>query len=241
MYLLKLLILFIFFNTLNIHIASSQSIELRNSLKATKTLYNEGKLLEAITSATKAIEFSKIDFGMKHYYTATLIENLGIIQYELFMYEEARNSFIEVLSIRKETLKEDHTDIAESLNYIALSNRKLLKYEIALNFHNEALLIMSRSITKSNAHAMNEKNRKGAIFRACAMHTKALLEIKNKNINEAIGLLKTSSKIFFNTLGKDKSQLIESYKDLIEQALLINDLELAASTKKKLKKIYKNI
>ena len=38
---------------------------------------------------------------------------------------------------------------------------------------------MSRAIAK-NPHAINEKNRKGAIFRASAMHTKALIEIKNK-------------------------------------------------------------
>jgi tetratricopeptide (TPR) repeat protein len=241
MYILKILTIFLLISSLNISIANTQSIELRESLKNTKAFYKEGKLKEAINETFKAIKLSKIDFGQEHYYTATLIENLGIIQYESLMYKDAEISFQEVLFIRKKILKEDHTDIAESLNFIALSNRKLQQYDTALNYHNEALLIMSRAIAKSNPNAMNEQNRKGAIFRASAMHTKALIEIKNKNMDYAIGLLKTSSKIFYNSLGKDKSQLIETYKELIKQALNIKDIELANTTKKKLNKLYKSI
>ena len=241
MFKIKILTLFLLIILLFVNNVNSQSLELRESLQNTKASYNEGNLKEAINFALKAIEFSKIDFGQEHYYTATLIENLGIIQYESLMYKDAEISFKEVLSIRKKTLKTDHTDIAEALNFIALSNRKLSNYEIALIYHNEALLIMSRAITKSNPHAINERRRKGAIFQASAMHTKALMDIKNKNIDSAIGLLKTSSKIFYNTLGNDKHQLIEIYKELIKQALKINDLELANNTKKKLNRLYKNI
>ena len=191
----RILTLFLFINLLNINNIYAQSLELRESLKNTKSSYTEGNLKQAINYATRAIELSKIDFGIEHYYTATLIENLGIIQYESLMYKDAEISFKEVFSIRKKTLETDHTDIAEALNFIALSNRKLLNYEAALRYHNEALLIMSRAITKSNPHAMNERNRKGAMFRASAMHTKALIDIKNKNIDSAIGLLKTSSTV----------------------------------------------
>ena len=241
MYSLKSFIIFLLLIFLNINSVHSQSLELRESLKNTKTFDKEGKLIEAVNSALDTIKFSKIDFGQKHYYTATLIENLGIIQYELLMYKEAKKSFMEVLDIRKVTLDQDHTDIAESLNYIALTNRKLFQYDDAISYHNQALLVMSRSITKSNPHAMNEKNRKGAIFKASALHTKALIEIKNKNLNNAIGLLKASSKIFYNTLGKDKSQLIDSYKELIKLALVINDIELENKTKQKLSNIENKI
>ena len=241
MFIIKIFLIPFLWILLSTNISSSQSIELRETLKNTKTLYNNGKLQEAIYSAIKAIELSKKDLGKNHFYTATLIENLGIIQYESLMYKNAEKSFEEVLEIRKKILKTDHTDIAEVLNFIALSNRKLFKYDKALNYHNEALLVMSRIITKSNPNAMNEQNRKGAMYRASAMHTRALIAVKNKNINDAIGLLKTSSRIFYNTLGKDKKQLIESYQELIKQALNINDLELANSIKKKLKKLNKGI
>ena len=129
MYILKILTIFLLISSLNISIANTQSIELRESLKNTKAFYKEGKLKEAINETFKAIKLSKIDFGQEHYYTATLIENLGIIQYESLMYKDAEISFQEVLFIRKKILKEDHTDIAESLNFIALSNRKLQQYD----------------------------------------------------------------------------------------------------------------
>jgi len=239
MYISKKIIIILLIYFLNINLTYSQSLELRESLKNTKTLYKEGKLNEAVKSAINAIQYSNNDFGENHYYTATLIENLGIIQYELLLYEDAKKSFLQSLEIRKITLDPDHTDIAEALNYIALTNRKLLLYNTAINYHNEALLVMSRSLTKSNPHAMNEKSRKGAIFKASALHTKALIEIKNKNFNDAIGLLKTSSKIFYNTLGKDKSQLIEIYEELIKLALSINDQDLVNQTKQKIKNLNK--
>ena len=241
MFIIKIFLIPFLWILLSTNISNSQSIELREALKNTKAMYNNGKLQEAIYSAIKAIELSKKDFGKNHFYTATLIENLGIIQYESLMYSNAEKSFKEVLEIRKKILKTDHTDIAEVLNFIALSNRKLLKYNKALNYHNEALLVMSRIITKSNPNAMNEQNRKGAMYRASAMHTRALIAVKNENIDDAIGLLKTSAKIFYNTLGKDKKQLIECYQELIKQALNVNDLELANSIKKKLKKLNKGI
>ena len=132
-------------------------------------------------------------------------------------------------------------DIAEVLNYIALTNRKLSKYNQALEYHNDALLIMSRSITKSNPHAINEKTRKGALYKASAMHTKALIEIENNNIIEAIGLLKTASRIFLHSLGKDKTELAEAYEVLYEQAKKINNIELMEDIKKRLNKLNEDV
>ena len=218
----------------------SQSIELREAFKNSKSSYKMGNLLEAIKYTNRAIELSKIDFGINHYYTATLIANLGTIQYEKSLYKDSELSFKESLTIRKKVLETDHEDIAETLNYIALNNRKLNQFEQAINYHNEALLIMSRSIAKTNPHAMNERNRKGALYRASAMHTKALIEIENGNTNYAIGLLKTSSRIFANALGRDKTELIEAYEELYKQAKKINDIDLQNKTKKRLNKILKN-
>ena len=101
MFIIKIFLIPFLWILLSTNISSSQSIELRETLKNTKTLYNNGKLQEAIYSAIKAIELSKKDFGRDHFYTATLIENLGIIQYESLMYKNAKKSFKEVLEIRK--------------------------------------------------------------------------------------------------------------------------------------------
>ena len=219
----------------------AQSTKLRDAFKNSKTSYQSGNLEKAIKYTNEAIALSEIDFGINHFYTATLIANLGTLQYEKSLFKDSEVSFLKSLNIRKKVLDIDHEDIAETLNYIALNNRKLNKFEEALNYHNEALLIMSRSIAKTNPHAMNERNRKGALYRASAMHTKALIEIKNGNINDAIGLLKTASRIFANSLGKDKTELIEAYEELYKQAKTINDSDLVNKTKSRLNKLLKDI
>ena len=219
----------------------AQSTKLRDAFKNSKTSYQSGNLEKAIKYTNEAIALSEIDFGINHFYTATLIANLGTLQYEKSLFKDSEVSFLKSLNIRKKVLDINHEDIAETLNYIALNNRKLNKFEEALNYHNEALLIMSRSIAKTNPHAMNERNRKGALYRASAMHTKALIEIKNGNINDAIGLLKTASRIFANSLGKDKTELIEAYEELYKQAKTINDSDLVNKTKSRLNKLLKDI
>tara|TARA_Y100001936_G_C16059137_1_gene663046 strand:- start:471 stop:1154 length:684 start_codon:yes stop_codon:yes gene_type:complete len=219
----------------------AQSTKLRDAFKNSKTSYQSGNLEKAIKYTNEAIALSEIDFGINHFYTATLIANLGTLQYEKSLFKDSEVSFLKSLNIRKKVLDINHEDIAETLNYIALNNRKLNKFEEALNYHNEALLIMSRSIAKTNPHAINERNRKGALYRASAMHTKALIEIKNGNINDAIGLLKTASRIFANSLGKDKTELIEAYEELYKQAKTINDSDLVNKTKSRLNKLLKDI
>ena len=66
MYTFKTIIILLLFIFLNINIVFSQSTELRESLKNTKTFYKEGKLNEAVSAALIAIEFSKKDFGKEH-------------------------------------------------------------------------------------------------------------------------------------------------------------------------------
>ena len=71
--------------------------------------------------------------------------------------------------------------------------------------------------------------------------------IKNSNVKDENWEKKFSHVSNFcrgtahNTLGKDKSQLIESYEELIKLALDINDIDLADKTKQKLKNLYNRI
>ena len=59
MYLIKKCIIFSLLIFLNINLAYSQSIELRESLKNTKTFYKEGKLKEAVNYA-KAVSYTHL-------------------------------------------------------------------------------------------------------------------------------------------------------------------------------------
>ena len=152
-------------------------------------------------------------------------------------YKDAEKSFRMSTSIRKEIMEADDPAIAESTSSIAVSLRKQLFFIEAMKYHQEALLIMSRAITKKNPHAINEDTRKASLYRARAMHTKALIEIKNNHYESAIGYLKTSSILFTSTLGKNKLELKEAYSLMLKTAYKIKDektINLAKSNIEKL-------
>ena len=215
----------------------AQSTELKEAFKNTKEAYKIGKLDKALSYAKNAIYISEKEFGLKNEITATLIENLGEIEMDMKQYKDAEKSFRTSTSIRKEILEADDPAIAESTSSIAVSLRKQLFFIEAMEYHQEALLIMSRAITKKNPHAINENTRKASLYRARAMHTKALIEIKNNLYESAIGYLKTSSILFTSTLGKDKLELKEAYSLMLKTAYKIKDektINLAKSNIEKL-------
>ena len=220
-----LIIISLFFTILSTTHVFSQSSELKEAFQNTKKFYKEGKLGHAINFAKKAVEISKEEFGKEHKITATLIENLGTIEMDLELYKEAEISFRTSTQIRKKILDADSPEIAESTDLLAVSLRKQLFYDKAMEYHNEAILIITRALTKSNPHGINETSRKGALFRARAMYTKALIDIKNYNHENAIGYLKTASRIFTTTLGKNKLELKETYILMLDAANKIKDKE----------------
>ena len=201
----------------------AQSTELKEAFTDTKEAYKVGKLDKALSFAKNAISISEKEFGLKHEITATLIENLGEIEMDMELYKDAEKSFRTSTSIRKEILEADDPAIAASTSSIAVSLRKQFFFLEAMKYHKEALLIMSRAITKSNPHAINENTRKAALYRARAMHTKALIEIKNTHYESAIGYLKTSSILFTSTLGRNKLELKDAYKLMLNTAYKIRD------------------
>jgi hypothetical protein len=201
----------------------AQSTELKEAFKNTKEAYKAGKLDKALNYAKNAIYISEKEFGFKNEITATLINNLGEIEMDMEQYKHAEKSFRTSTSIRKEILEADDPEIAESTSSIAVSLRKQLFFLEAMKYHKEALLIMSRAITKNNPHAINENTRKAALYRARAMHTKALIEIKNNHYGSAIGYLKTSSILFTSTLGRNKLELKETYSLMLNTAYKIRD------------------
>ena len=119
---------------------NSQSLELKNEFKATKRLFKEKKFYEALKSNDKALQLSNIEFGEKHLTTATLLENKGRLLLELEQFYKAELIFIEVHKIREELIKKNHPDIAEALNYLALSLRFQNKLDDATLVYNKVLL-----------------------------------------------------------------------------------------------------
>ena len=186
---------------------NSQSLELKNEFKVTKRLFKDKKFHDALISNDKALQLSNIEFGEKHLTTATLLENKGRLLLELEQFYKAELIFIEVHKIREELIKKNHPDIAEALNYLALSLRFQNKLDDAILVHNKVLNMMA-SVIANNPGQISELTRSSALYRARAYETKGIQLIKQNKLEEAKGNFRIAIKIFERTLGKDKRELI---------------------------------
>ena len=205
MFFCKLLLLLIL--TLTSAFLNSQSLELKNEFKVTKRLFKEKKFHDALISNDKALQLSNIEFGEKHLTTATLLENKGRLLLELEKFYKAELIFRDVHKIREELINKNHPDIAEALNYLALSLRFQNKLDDAISVHNKVLSMMA-SIIANNPGQISELTRSSALYRARAYETKGIQLIKQNKLEEAKGNFRIAIKIFDRTLGKDKRELI---------------------------------
>ena len=186
---------------------NSQSLELKNEFKVTKRLFKEKKFHDALISNNKALQLSNIEFGEKHLTTATLLENKGRLLLELDEFYKAELIFRDVHEIREELINKNHPDIAEALNYLALSLRFQNKLDDAILVHNKVLSMMA-SVIANNPGQISELTRSSALYRARAYETKGIQLIKQNKLEEAKGNFRIAIKIFERTLGKDKRELI---------------------------------
>ena len=186
---------------------NSQSLELKNEFKVTKRLFKEKKFHDALISNDKALQLSNIEFGEKHLTTATLLENKGRLLLELDEFYKAELIFRDVHEIREELINKNHPDIAEALNYLALSLRFQNKLDDAILVHNKVLNMMA-SVIANNPGQISELTRSSALYRARAYETKGIQLIKQNKLEEAKGNFRIAIKIFERTLGKDKRELI---------------------------------
>ena len=193
--------------TLTSAFLNSQSLELKNEFKVTKRLFKEKKFYDALISNDKALQLSNIEFGEKHLTTATLLENKGRLLLELEQFYKAELIFRDVYKIREELINKNHPDIAEVLNYLALSLRFQNKLNDAISVHNKVLSMMA-SVIANNPGQISELTRSSALYRARAYETKGIQLIKQNKLEEAKGNFRIAIKIFDRTLGKDKRELI---------------------------------
>ena len=199
------IILFFLFSFYNFYLYS-QSTDLKKEYKLTSKYFKEKKFNEALSSNEKALKLSLKEFGLNHLTTATLLENKGRLLLELNEYKDAEMQFREVLVIRKSLIDNYNPDVAEALNYLALSLRKQNKLKEAITEHNKVLNIMSNVIA-NNPGQISELSRRSALYRARAYQTKGQLLITEGNYSEAEGNFNIAEKIFERTLGNNKKEL----------------------------------
>ncbi len=184
----------------------SQSIDLKKEYRLTNKYFKEKKYNKAFLSNEKALVLALNEFGASHLTTATLLENKGRLLLELNKFKEAEIEFRGVFNIRNKLIDGYNPDIAEVLNYLALSLRKQNKLKEAIIEHNKVLNIMSNVIA-NNPGQISELSRRSALYRARAYQTKGQLLVTEGNYLEAEGNFNIAGKIFERTLGKNKKEL----------------------------------
>ena len=135
------LILIIFITIYSVNLLA-QSTNLKKEYRQTNKYFKEKNYNKAFSSNEKALSLSLKEFGLHHLTTATLIENKGRLLLELNKNKDAEKQFRQVLDIREKLIEGYNPDIAEALNYLALSLRKQNKLKEAIIEHNKVLNIM---------------------------------------------------------------------------------------------------
>ena len=214
------IILFILIIINNYHLFS-QSTELKSEYKLTNKYFKEKNFKKAILSNEKAIGLSIKEFGKNHLTTATLLENKGRLLLELDQFTEAEKEFRAVLKIRRKLIDKYSPDIAEALNYLALSLRNQNKLKEAIIEHNKVLNIMSNVIA-NNPGQISELSRRSALYRARAYQTKGQLLISQGNFMEAEGNFNIAGRIFERTLGNNKKELDVLHAEIRKLKEIIN-------------------
>lgn len=208
-------IFFLFFLLSNCKLLFSQSNELREEYRQTNKYFKEQNFSKALESNNRALELSIKEFGKLHLTTATLYENKARLLMELQDYEKAEIILREVVETRNKLIEDYSPELAEALDYLALSLRKQNKLEKAIIEHNKVLNIMG-NIIANNPGQISELSRRSALYRARAYYTKGKLLIKQDNFSEASGNFAIASKIFERTLGKNKKELEELKIDIMK-------------------------
>ena len=215
----KTLLLLVFFIS---SFLFSQSNELKKEFRETNKYYKSKNFIKALDSNNKALKLAEEEFGKVHLTTATLIENKGRLLLELENFDDAEKAFRKVVKIREKLIVDYNPDLAEALNYLALTLRKQGKLEVAMNEHEKVLTIMG-NIIANNPGQISELSRRSALYRARAYQTKGQLLAEQGNYKEAAGNFNIASKIFERTLGKNKKELEDLKVEINKLYKMINE------------------
>jgi serine/threonine protein kinase/tetratricopeptide (TPR) repeat protein len=123
-------------------------IELRITLAAT---YDELGLFGPMQEmAQRSLALARARFGETNAVTAYALQQLGEAQFQLGNYEDAENTFRQVVKLRRDLLGTEHRDLALSEDALADALRFRGKLAEAEELHREALAILRKAL--GNGH-----------------------------------------------------------------------------------------
>ncbi|HTD16176.1 MAG TPA: tetratricopeptide repeat protein, partial [Chthoniobacterales bacterium] len=132
-------------------------------------LSKQGKYQEAIPLAEKLVDITRRLRGPEDTQTATSLNNLAALYYEMGEYAKAEPLYREALRIRQKVLGPEHPDTATSLNNLALLYHEMGEYAKAEPLYREALRICQKALGPEHP---DTAARRSQTFRfCCATHS----------------------------------------------------------------------
>ena len=110
----------------------------------------------------RAIEIYKISDGVEHPKLSHCARHIEVLEY-----------FEKALAIRKKTLGEEHTDVAESHNNLRVVYSHLAEYNKAEEHYEKALFIWKKIYGEEHAHVASSYNNLGTVFSHRGKYSKA--------------------------------------------------------------------
>jgi tetratricopeptide (TPR) repeat protein len=136
-------------------------------------LFAEGKYQEAIPLAEKAVEIATRVRGPEDPETATSLNNLGELYFNVYQYTKALAVLQEALRIRQKVLGKEHPYTAFSLNNLAELYQAMTEYAKAETLYQEALRIRQKVLGSEHPDTAETLNNLGTLYQAMCRYREA--------------------------------------------------------------------
>ena len=113
-------------------------------------------------------------FGVEHYSTATLYNEIGLVYINLGNYDKALEYFFKALEISEKVLGAEHPDTATSYNNIGMVYRNLGDYDKALEYCFKDLEIREKVLSAEHPDTATSYNNIGLVYDNLGNYDKAL-------------------------------------------------------------------
>ncbi|MBW4671734.1 MAG: tetratricopeptide repeat protein [Cyanomargarita calcarea GSE-NOS-MK-12-04C] len=136
-------------------------------------LYQQGKYIEAIPLAERALAIREKVLGREHPDVASSLNNLAALYKSQGNYAKAEPLYLRALTIREKVLGREHPDVATSLNNLAFLYESQGNYSKAEPLYLRSLAILEKVLGREHPLVASSLNNLAGIYRLQGNYAKA--------------------------------------------------------------------
>jgi CHAT domain-containing protein/tetratricopeptide (TPR) repeat protein len=173
-------------------------------IEEAQALRKDGKLRDGVAAAEKAVTLVEQVRGADHLDTATVLMELGGLQFAGASYASAARSFERALAIREKALPSDDPAVAASLNGLANAYRGVGEAAKALPLFERSLEIQRKRLGEDNPATFVAMHNLGDFYASLGdyVHAQPLVERSVALAEKTLKPEDLDLAIFLNTLGR---------------------------------------